>query len=142
MQENQIPRGKTAVGVFCIGGLLYNLIEICWRGYTHWSMFLLGGVCFQAIGSIHERFAHRRPLFRCTLSAAAVTTLEFLSGCVVNLRWHLHVWDYSRMPFNIKGQVCLLYSVLWGVLSLVACPVYRMVQMRLNRDRQVRLIPQ
>lgn len=142
MTNNQIPRRKTAAGVFCIGGLLYNLIEICWRGYTHWSMFLLGGCCFQVIGSIHDRFADRRPLFRCTLCAGAVTALEFLSGCVVNLHLHLNVWDYSRMPFNIKGQVCLLYSVLWGALSLIACPVYRLVRMRLNRDRQLRLIPQ
>ena len=142
MKTKQIPRGKTALGVFCIGGLLYNLIEICWRGYSHWSMFFLGGICFQMIGSIHDRFAKRRPFFRCTLCAAAITMAEFLSGCLVNLRWNLHVWDYSRLPFNIKGQVCLLYSVLWGALSLIACPVYRMVRLRLTRDRSQRLIPQ
>ena len=142
MKTKQIPRGKTALGVFCIGGLLYNLIEICWRGYSHWSMFFLGGICFQMIGSIHDRFASRRPLFRCTLCAVAITGAEFLSGCLVNLRWNLHVWDYSRLPFNVKGQVCLLYSVLWGALSLIACPVYRMVRVRLTRDRSQRLIPQ
>ncbi len=142
MQEKQIPRGKTAVGLFCIGGLLYNLIEICWRGYTHWSMFFLGGFCFEVIGGIHERFAARRTWFRCTLCAGAVTLLEFLSGCLVNLCWGMNVWDYSHMPFNIKGQVCLLYSALWGGLSLIARPVYRMAKMYLSRDRRVKLIPQ
>lgn len=142
MEEKIIPRSKYAIGTFCVGGVLYNLIEICWRGYTHWSMFVLGGLCFQVIGGIHDRFADRKPLFRCTLCAAAVTTLEFACGCLVNLNWHLNVWDYSSMPLNIKGQVCLLYSALWGVLSLIACPIYRLVRMRLSRDKRVRLIPQ
>ena len=51
--------------------------------------------------------------------------MEFVSGCLFNLRMKLDVWDYSDMPFNIKGQVCLLYTVLWGGLSLIAIPVYR-----------------
>ena len=38
---------------------------------------------------------------------------------------HMNVWDYSGFPLNIMGQVCLLYSVLWGLLSIVAIPLYR-----------------
>ena len=37
----------------------------------------------------------------------------------------MNVWDYSGFPLNIMGQVCLLYSVLWGLLSIVAIPLYR-----------------
>ena len=29
-----------------LGGTLYYMIEIIFRGYSHWSMFLLGGICF------------------------------------------------------------------------------------------------
>ena len=43
---------RCQVGIFLIGGALYNLIEILWRGYTHWSMFIVGGLCFQLIGYI------------------------------------------------------------------------------------------
>lgn len=136
MLTKRRPRHGTTVGVFCIGGLLYTLIEIGWRGHSHWSMFLLGGVCFRVIGGIHERLARRSLWLRCGLCAGAVTLLEFLCGCVVNLHWRLNVWDYSRMPLNIKGQVCLLYSALWGVLSLLACPVYRLVTTGLTYRRR------
>lgn len=32
--------------LFVVGGLLYAVIEILWRGYTHWTMAILGGMCF------------------------------------------------------------------------------------------------
>ena len=28
-------------------------------------------------------------------------------------------WDYSSMPFNINGRICLLYSIFWGVLGVL-----------------------
>lgn len=28
-------------------------------------------------------------------------------------------WDYSHLPFNINGRVCLLYSMFWGVLAII-----------------------
>lgn len=28
-------------------------------------------------------------------------------------------WDYSHMPFNINGRICLLYSVFWGILGVI-----------------------
>ena len=35
------------------GGIYYNL-ELIWRSYSHWTMFLLGGICFIALGLINE----------------------------------------------------------------------------------------
>ena len=40
--------------LFLIGGLVYAWIEILWRGYTHWSMFVLGGICFIIMGLLNE----------------------------------------------------------------------------------------
>ena len=34
------------IAVYVTGGLLYGLIELLWRGWTHWSMLLCGGACF------------------------------------------------------------------------------------------------
>lgn len=28
-------------------------------------------------------------------------------------------WDYSKMPFNINGRICLLYSIFWGILGVL-----------------------
>lgn len=49
-----------------------------------------------------------------------VTVLELLVGLVVNRWLGWNVWDYSDMPFNLWGQVCLQFSVAWFFLSAAA----------------------
>ena len=110
-------------------------IEIFWRGYTHWSMFLVGGTCFHLIGKIGSRFRTWNIARKCALCSLAVTAVEYVSGCLFNLRLKLNVWDYSEMPFNLNGQVCLLYTVLWGFLSATAMPLYRFFRRRLETGR-------
>lgn len=103
------------------GGAIYVLIELAWRGYSHWSMFILGGMCFILIGLLNELWSWDTPIWKQMLSGTVIVTiLEFITGCVVNLLWNMNVWDYSNLPFNILGQVCLLFSVLWFFLSAVA----------------------
>ena len=106
--------------LFSLGGIAYILIELIWRGYTHWSMFLLGGVCFVIIGMLNDGFSFEIPLvIQMFLGAFTITALEFFAGCILNLYLNLNVWDYSNMPYNVLGQICLPYSILWIVLSLV-----------------------
>lgn len=121
------------VALFVIGGLVYNLIEILWRGRTHWSMFLVGGCCFRIIGKIFTVCSRVHWLWRATLCGAAITAVEFISGCIVNLQLGLGVWDYTNMPMNICGQVCLLYSGFWAGLSVPAAYVYRYCERTLHR---------
>lgn len=111
--------------LFLIGGFGYVLVELLWRGRSHWSMFLVGGLCFRLIGGIGDRMRRAPCLLRGAACAAAITVVEFVSGCVVNLWWGLGVWDYSTMRFHLKGQVCLAYSLLWMLLSLAVCPFHR-----------------
>ncbi len=126
---------KCSLGLFCIGGGVYNLIEIFWRGYTHWSMFIVGGTCFHLIGKIGSHFQKWNMARKCALCSLAVTAVEYVSGCLFNLRLKLNVWDYSEMPFNLSGQVCLLYTVLWGFLSATAMPLYRFFRRKLETGR-------
>lgn len=113
--------------LFCIGGGCYNALELLWRGYSHWSMFLAGGSCFHLIGQIGKRRQGKNKAVTAGACALAVTAVEYVCGCIVNLRLKLNVWDYSRMFGNINGQVCLLYTVLWGVLSIAVVPAYKRV---------------
>ena len=48
--------------LFGIGGFIYALIEIMFRGHTHWTMMILGGICFIAIGLINEFLSWDIPL--------------------------------------------------------------------------------
>lgn len=103
-----------------IGGLIYILLETLWRGHSHWTMFLLGGICFVAIGLINEVIPWEMLLWKQVLiGACIVTALEFLTGCVVNLWLGWNVWDYSNLQGNILGQVCPQYFLLWLPVSLV-----------------------
>lgn len=48
-------------------------------------------------------------------SVLLVTLLEGLTGWAMDKIFHNKWWDYSNMPFNIGGYVCLLFSLIWGV---------------------------
>ena len=118
MEKNHFDSILKALILFCIGGIAYLLIEILWRGHSHWSMFFLGGACFFIVGLINEHSDYNAPLvFEMILASFIITTLEFIAGYILNIRLNLNVWDYSDLPFNIMGQVCLPYMGLWFVLS-------------------------
>ena len=92
--------------LFDVGGLLYILLELAWRGWSHWTMFVLCGLCFIGLGLINEVLPWDMPLWQQVLiGACLITVLEFLTGCVVNLWPGWAIWDYSNMPGNILGQV-------------------------------------
>lgn len=103
------------------GGLIYVLIEFLYRGRSHWSMFLVGGICFVLIGGLNNWFSWNWSILRqMGISAAIVTAVEFVSGILLNMVLNLDVWDYSNMPFNIYGQICLPFTVIWFFLSFLA----------------------
>lgn len=103
------------------GGGLYVLVELIWRGRSHWTMFLLGGLCFIGIGLINEIIPWDMPLWQqIIIGAGIITALEFLTGCIVNLWLGWDVWDYSGLPGNILGQICPQFFLLWVPIALVA----------------------
>lgn len=107
--------------LFVIGGFLYYWIEIMWRGYSHYSMALLGGICFILIGRLNEQTSvHLSILKQGVVGAVIITTLEFLFGCILNLWLQLDIWDYTDQPFNIFGQICIPFTALWVILSIIA----------------------
>ena len=107
--------------LFLIGGLAYMGIEIAFRGYTHWTMGILGGLCFIAIGGLNEFYQWNMPFWKqCLVGAAVVTGLELAAGILLNEILGLAIWDYSTMPLNFMGQICLPFSVAWCGLSGIA----------------------
>ena len=109
-------RFKQAAGLFLMGGTGYAVLEILWRGYTHWTMAVTGGVVFIGLWLIGEQMQGAGVLGRSAAGALWVTTAELLVGMSVNLGLHLEVWDYSGEWGNILGQICPKYVVLWFLL--------------------------
>lgn len=104
-----------------VGGVIYAIIECLFRGYTHFSMILLGGVCFVLIGLINEQMKWETPLIlQMLIAAVVVTALELVAGIILNIILGLEVWDYSNQWGNFLGQVCPLFFVAWYFLSLPA----------------------
>lgn len=105
--------------LYTIGGGSYVLLELLYRGRSHWSMFALGGACFLAIGIPGRRLRRRHLALRSLLGAATITAGELLCGLTLN-RDHA-IWDYRRLPLNFQGQICLPFSLIWiGVSALAA----------------------
>lgn len=107
--------------VFFIGALGYGVVEVWFRGYTHWTMLVTGGCCFLFLYMINERFKNFNLWEKCLIGTMVITTAEFLVGCVVNLWLGWNVWDYSNFRINLWGQICLPFSVLWFFVSI---PIY------------------
>ena len=106
--------------LFFVGATIYVIIEKLYRGYSHWTMFLLGGICFIALGLINEVLPWDMPLLlQMFIGGMIITVLELITGCIVNLWLGWNVWDYSELPFNLWGQISLFSSIVWVGLSLV-----------------------
>lgn len=107
--------------LFSIGGAAYCGIETIWRGQSHWTMFIVGGICFIFCGSVNELFDWDMIIWKqMFICAVGITIIELTSGMVINIWLRLNVWDYSNLPFNILGQICLPFSIIWFFLSFVA----------------------
>ena len=97
-----------------IGGMLYYMIEVAYRGRSHISMFLVGGLCFVFIGLINEYFKYDMYIeLQVIIGTLIVLVIEFISGCILNILLKLNVWDYSNLPGNILGQICPQFALLW-----------------------------
>lgn len=107
--------------LFWFGGATYVALEVIWRGYSHWTMLLLAGILFIIIGLLNEIWSWNLKFrYQVLISTAIATILELFTGFIVNVCLGWNVWDYSNVPFNFLGQICLPYTFLWVILSAVA----------------------
>ena len=111
------PRRKIELE-FLAGGVGYGLIELLWRGRTHWSMVMAGGACLVILCIINEAMGKKHIILRAVAGALAITAVEFAVGVVVNRMLGLGVWNYGEMFGNVMGQICPLYSFLWFLLCI------------------------
>ena len=111
--------------VFLSGGGIYSVLEILWRGYTHWTMAVTGGVCMVLLGGVNRLCSRWALVFRCLAGSAIITSIELVVGLIVNRAAGLAVWDYSDMPGNLLGQICPTFSAMWFLLCIPAFGIRR-----------------
>ena len=104
--------------LFIIGGLVYCGIELMWRNRTDISSFLMGGTAILIVGGLNEGYDWDMPVwYQMLLSSLFITAMEYVVG--INFNADYHIWDYRELWLNVDGQICLGYSLLWGLLGLV-----------------------
>ena len=114
-----------------LGGSAYVGLELLWRGRSHGTMFLAGGLCFLLLGRLHRV----KPwLLRGVLGACMITAVELLIGLLFNRDYR--VWDYRRLPLHFHGQICLPFFILWVPVSLFAMALYARAEKLLKKLRR------
>lgn len=122
--------------LFLTGGLCYGGIEILARGYTHWTMLIVGGICFLLIGLLNEKIPRIPLIKQMFYSAILITVIEFISGCVLNIWLELNIWDYSDNAFNLLGQICLSHTIYWFFLSAVGIVLDDYLRYRIFKEEK------
>ena len=124
---------KLRESLFCFvfGGISYGLLEMVFRGYTHWSMVLTGGAVLVLLNMINQS-KHINIFYRCLLGAVVITSLELAVGLIVNVRLGWGVWDYSDKPFNLMGQICLHFFGCWFLLSIPAYKICDLISRKIS----------
>ena len=93
---------------------VYAALELAWRGTTHWTMFMTGGVCLCLLQALADR---PLPLgLAAAVGAAGVSGLELAVGAVCRRVLHTAVWDYADEWGNLAGLVCPKYTAYWFLL--------------------------
>lgn len=106
------------VFLFFAGGIVYVSLEYFWRGYSHVSMAIAGGICAVLLYGVLTRIPYVVLPLRALIGAVIITAVEYVIGAIVNVRMKQNVWDYSALPANCYGQICLQYSLLWLLLCV------------------------
>lgn len=116
--------------MFLLGCFIYSLLEIAARGYTHWTMTLLGGIVGILLYRLHGTAPRHTLLLQALSGAFIITALEMVVGVLDNLVLQWHVWSYREMPWNVYGQICLPFSVLWFLVCIPALGICEVVRKR------------
>ncbi|MDO4562850.1 MAG: hypothetical protein Q4C12_03345 [Clostridia bacterium] len=111
------------IDIFAIGALGYSALEVIWRGFTHPSMGITGGICFTLIYMANAQLAESPIYLRALCGCGIILLVELIVGILVNIVFKWNVWDYSAIKFNLWGQICLRYAAIWFLLCF---PVIRL----------------
>lgn len=106
-----------------LGGIGYPALEILCRGRSHWTMAVAGGFSLCMLRRINHKHRHRPLLWQAMRGGLSITAVEYAIGRVFN-RKH-RIWDYRKMPLNLRGQICLPYTLFWCIISGAALTLMR-----------------
>lgn len=125
--------------LFWFGGSFYVTLEAIYRQRSHWTMLVLAGLVFIAVGLLNEKWGWETSLILQVLVGTVIATIsEFVTGCIVNLWLGWNVWDYSSLKWNILGQICPQFIMLWIPIILLAIVLDDVIRWRFFDEEKPR----
>ena len=110
---------KKNTALLFAGGISYFIMEILWRGFSHWTMALAGGISFVLLTNIFKTMKNTSHLLKALIGGAVITSVELIFGLVFNIGLGMNIWDYSERYANFLGQICPLFSLFWCGISFM-----------------------
>ena len=119
------------IALICISGSFAGVVvELLWclvrngylesrAGLVYGPFNLLYGVGAVALTLILYRYRNRSSAFSFFGGIVIGSAVEYLLSWGQETLFGSTSWDYSELPFNINGRICLLYSVFWGILGVL-----------------------
>lgn len=116
--------------VFFIGCFAGVIIEMIWCLFRHgyiesrsgliWGPFnLVYGFGALFLDLVLYKYRNRSKIYSFIGGFLTGTVIEYVCSFVQEMLFGSTSWDYSNVPFNINGRVCLLYSIFWGILGIL-----------------------
>ena len=123
--------------IFCISGFIYTMLELLWRGRTHWTMFICAGLCGLVMAAVNDNLFEFETDYRLQVFTAALmcSIMEFFFGIIFN--GDFTIWDYRGLwgTLHIFGdQVNVLFFGVWIVISFFALPFLDWMQWKLGLE--------
>lgn len=108
--------------LFILGFMCYITIEVVFRGYSYAIMGCCGGLAIMILDKINDRISWDTDLMiQGLVGMVLILLMEFVIGeIMLNTDLLPVMWDYSDIPFNYHGVICLPFALAWFGLSWVA----------------------
>lgn len=99
--------------IFGIFGAAYYGLEILYDGTSHWGMFVCAGLTGNAASYLISRHRRSKMIKKSVIITGVILLLELISGYILNIYLELNVWDYTLLPYNLHGQICVQFALIW-----------------------------
>lgn len=108
--------------LFTVGFCLYITMEVLFRGYSFPLMGVCAGLVIVLLDKINDYISWDIDiLVQCTLGMLMVTIMELIIGTIfLDTNLLPVMWDYSNLPLNFRGIICIPFMALWMILSFIA----------------------
>lgn len=119
MLSGSMTKSKNII-LFVVGFCVYITSEVLFRGYSYRAMGVCGGLSLIVLNLINDKISWDLDLLAQTgIGALIITFMEFVVGEVCKIAGFPAMWDYSNMPLNFDGVICLPFFVVWMFMSFI-----------------------